>query len=91
MSLFYIERRQTPSLYIRESVSLLYVEEADSFSVQRRECLSSVCRGERLLLYTEERVSLLDRDVSSQQHKAFQQWESVGLAVRRHSRLHEPP
>ena len=52
-----MERRQTPSLYREESacflhkaesVPLLYVGEADYFSVQGKECL----------LYTSDRVSL---------------------------------
>ena len=39
----YIERRLTQ-----------YREERDSSSIERRECLSSIWRGERLLLYREE-------------------------------------
>ena len=58
-----VERRQTPSLYREgsafflhkaESVPLLYVEEADSFSVQ----------GSRCLLYTSESVPLLYVEVA---------------------------
>ena len=45
MSLLYIERRETPSLYKGESVSLLYREEADSFSIGMRET-HSLCKGE---------------------------------------------
>ena len=60
------------SLYRGDSVPLLYVEEADSFSIQRRKCvlyteesLSSVYidRIECLsLLYREENVSLFFTD-----------------------------
>ena len=32
-------------LHRGESVSLLYIEEADFFSIQKRECLSPICRG----------------------------------------------
>ena len=62
------------SLHRGESVSLLYVEEAYSFSIQRRECLlyiqrrecpSAICRGGRVLLGTEERVSSLHRGESA--------------------------
>ena len=59
---------RTPSLYREEgasflhqaqSVPLLYVQEADSFSVQERECFS-LDRGESVpLLYVEGRVSLV--------------------------------
>ena len=72
--LLYTERR-VHLFYTRHRVSpLLYVEEADSFSVQGsivfsthpRECPSAMCRGGLLfirsikcLLYTEARVSLL--------------------------------
>ena len=40
------------------SVSLPYRDEADSFSIKGRECLSSLKRGGRLCLYEEERVFL---------------------------------
>ena len=43
-------------LIARESVCLFYREDIDSFSLQRRECLSSLQRGGRLLLSTKERV-----------------------------------
>ena len=43
-------RRQTPSLYRGESVSLLYREEAYTFSIQKRECPLAICTGGRLLL-----------------------------------------
>ena len=42
VSLRDIERRETPYLYKGESVSLLYKEEADSFSIERRERLSFI-------------------------------------------------
>ena len=51
MSLLYIEGRERPLLHtMGESVSLRYREEADSFSIERRECLS--------FMYIEERYSL---------------------------------
>jgi hypothetical protein len=50
-----MERRQTPQLYRRESVSVLYVEEANVIFIHKRECLASLHRGGRLLLDTEER------------------------------------
>ena len=59
MSLVSIERRQTPSTQRGESVSPRYREERDSFFTTGGECLSSVSRGGRLLLYIEERASLL--------------------------------
>ena len=42
VSLLYIERTETPALYKGRSVSLLCREEADSFSMEKRECLSSI-------------------------------------------------
>ena len=54
MSLFSIERRDTPSLCRGDSVSLLYGEEADSFSLQERESLFYRRESARLL-YSEER------------------------------------
>ena len=54
VSLFYMQTRQTPPLYIRESVSFLCVEGAEPLSVQRTECLSSRSRGGRLRLDTEK-------------------------------------
>ena len=39
-SLFSIERMETPPLERGPSTTLLYLEEADSFSIKRRECLS---------------------------------------------------
>ena len=59
MSLFSIERRQTSSLYRRESVSLLHVEEADSslYNIESVSPLddSFLHRGESVsLLYIEE-------------------------------------
>ena len=43
-------------LYNEESVTLPYREEADSFSIERRECLSSIYREESVSpLYREER------------------------------------
>ena len=67
MSLLYIyrerERRETPSLYKGESVSRLNREEADSSCIERRECLSSIQRGQRdSFLYKGESVSLLYRE-----------------------------
>ena len=38
MSLLYIERGETPSLYKERSVSLLYREDVDSSFINRREC-----------------------------------------------------
>ena len=53
------------ALHRGESVPLLSVEEADSFSRQRRECLLyTEERVSLLLLYTEERVSSLHRGES---------------------------
>ena len=101
VSLSYMRRRQTSSLYRGGSVSILYRVVADSFSIyrrensgesasllareeadpfvvqggeylssqyrsqtsflssrQHRECISTICRGDSLLLCTLERVSL---------------------------------
>ena len=44
MSLIDIETTETPSLYKGRSVSLLYREEADFFSIEWGECLSSIYR-----------------------------------------------
>ena len=58
MSLLYIERRETPPLYKGESVSLLYREEADSFSIERRESLLYIERRETPSLFKGESVPL---------------------------------
>ena len=52
--LFYSQRRRTPSLERGESVSILYREEADSFSMRRREWFpfSSMQRGGRIHFMT---------------------------------------
>lgn len=47
VSLLYRDEADS-SLYNIETVSLLYVEEAGFFSVQRRECVPSLCGGGRL-------------------------------------------
>ena len=63
-ALLYIERRETPSLHTRESVSLLHGWDADSFSLQSRECVYSIWRedrdvkAEQALLYIERRETL---------------------------------
>ena len=54
VSLFSIERRDTPSLCRGDSVSLVYGEEAGSFSLQERESLFYRRESARLL-YSEER------------------------------------
>ena len=61
VSLFSIGRWQTPSPYRRASVSLLYVEEADSFRVQRGECLSFlyVDEADSALVHRRECLSFL--------------------------------
>ena len=59
MSLLFIQRRQTPSPWRGESVSLLHRDKANPFSIKRRERLASLQRGGQALLYEEERVSLL--------------------------------
>ena len=38
--MLYIERREVSSQYTGRSVSLLYREEIDSFSIKKRECLA---------------------------------------------------
>ena len=80
-SVFSIHRRECPSVICRggrllDAEALLYVEETESFSVQRRErereretervsvCHSAIWRGHRLLLYAEERASSLHRGES---------------------------
>ena len=65
MSIFFIKRGQTPSLYRIEIVNVLYREETDPFSLQERErereierltlFLSSLYRGRRLFFSTVER------------------------------------
>ena len=53
VSLLYTQGRETPSLKRGESISLLYREETGPFSVmgeRERECLSSIYKGEALLL-----------------------------------------
>ena len=47
MYIFFIERRQTPSLYRIESVYVLYREEADSFSLQKRDSMRAKIDHER--------------------------------------------
>ena len=59
MSLLYIERRETPYPYKGDSLSLLYIEEVGTLCRGERLLLYREERGERLLLYKEERVSLL--------------------------------
>ena len=62
MSLFYIERRETPSLSRgEERVSLFYIERRETPSLSRGESVSLLYIGERLLLYKEERLSSIQR------------------------------
>ena len=63
MCLLDIERGQTPSLYTGGGVSRLYREEADSFSIRRRECPPLyIERIETPSLHKGENVSLLYRE-----------------------------
>ena len=58
MSLFSREERETP--FLRVGVSLLYKEAADSSSLERRECLSPLYRGDSSSRHKRESVSLLE-------------------------------
>ncbi len=72
-----MSRRQTPSLYNGESVSLLDREKAGSLSIQERECLPSTCRAGTPLLCTEDRVSLFS--IERRQTPSLYRRESVAL------------
>ena len=66
MSLIYIERRETPSLYKGGSVSLLYIEEADesvsSLDIEERVSLLYIERAETPSLHKGRSVCLLCRE-----------------------------
>ena len=56
--------------------------ERDPLSIERRECLSSIYRGERLLLCREERVSLLDIERSETPRLLLYREEAYPLLYR---------
>ena len=56
--IFSIQKSDTLSSSSRKSVPPFYKEEADSFYMRRRSCLSYIQKGKRLLLYKKKRVSL---------------------------------
>ena len=70
-------RRQTPSLYMGESVSLLYGGGKRLLSsLYSMESVSSICRGGRLLLCIEGRVSLFSIEEAD---SSLYSMESVSL------------
>ena len=60
MSLLYSGEADS-SLYNIETVSLVYVEEAGFFSVPRKGCVPSLCRGGRLFFIQHRRVPSICR------------------------------
>ena len=81
MSLPYLRRRQTSSSYIGDIVSVLHHrEEAASFLVQMRKRIAPTCGRGRLLLDTEERVSLFS--IERKQTLSFYRGDSASLLYR---------
>ena len=62
------------------SLLYIYIEVADSFAMQVRECIPSRCRESRLLLYEEERVYLFS--IEERETRSLFRGEGVSLLDR---------